>query len=303
MSSHVRYCKLQASGTITIVMSMALAAGAPDTAANNTITCIGYDPDGALVTFDAPTISELGTDVGVFSIVFSSSATNKLFTTYNTQNPYTLLVKGTTAGGTQYRPVYIYCVDRLPGENALSTEVAALDTVVDTMATATNLATVDTVVDSILAGMATATALSATDTVVDSIYAGMALETTLAATDTVVDNIYAGMATATALSTVDTVVDTIATNLATVDTVVDALPTLAQIEASTVLAKAAATDFLLKCIKNRKKVKVISGVLYLIIYDDDNTAEILRKAIKDVDGADVADPASGVIAFETKSTV
>jgi prefoldin subunit 5 len=138
----------------------------------------------------------------------------------------------------------------------------------------------------------------------------MATATNLAAAKTVVDTISSTMATSAALTTVDTVVDALTTNLATVDTVVDALtvtlasvPTLAQIEASTVLAKAAATTFLTKCIKNKKKVKVISGVLYLIIYDDDNVTEILRKAIKDVDGTDVPDPAAGVIALETKSTV
>jgi ABC-type amino acid transport system permease subunit len=158
------------------------------------------------------------------------------------------------------------------------------------MATATALATVDTMVDTIYSAMATATALATVDTVVDT------LTTNLATVDTVVDGIAANMATATNLATVDTVVDGIVTTLASV-------PTLAQIEASTVLAKAAATTFLTKCVKNKKKVKVISGVLYLIIYDDDNVTEILRKAIKDVDGTDVPDPATGVIALETKSTV
>jgi prefoldin subunit 5 len=283
------WVKTQVTGNINIVVPFASAALALETGSTLTVKII--NPAGADITASvtAPTITEVVAGQGIYLIQFPSNAATPTFTLTNELNPYHLVIKTSVLTG--YRTVIrVYCVDRLPGEIAKSTEVAALDTVVDTMATAANLTTVDTVVDSILSGMATAT--------------------NLAAAKTVVDTISSTMATSAALTTVDTVVDTLTTNLAIVDTVVDALavtlagvPTLAQIEASTVIAKAAATTFLTKCIKNKKKVKVISGVLYLIIYDDDNVTEILRKAIKDVDGTDVSDPAAGVIALETKSTV
>jgi prefoldin subunit 5 len=132
----------------------------------------------------------------------------------------------------------------------------------------------------------------------------------LVTVDTVVDSILAGMATATALATVDGLVDSLTTNLATVDTVVDGiatavadLPTLAEIEASTTLAKEAGLTFLQKVIKNKKQIVLDTGVYYLIVYDDNSTTPIMRKALKDIAAADIAAPASGVIASETKTTV
>jgi prefoldin subunit 5 len=282
------WVKTQVTGNINIVVPFATAALALETGSTLTVKIIS--PAGADITASvtAPTITEVVAGQGIYLIQFPSNAATPTFTLTNELNPYHLVIKTSVLTG--YRTVIrVYCVDRLPGELSKSTEIAAIDTLIDGA-----IITLDAV--------PTLAEIEAT-----TILAKAAALTTV---DTVVDTIYSEMATAANLAVVDGLVDSLTTNLATVDTVVDALavtladvPTLAEIEASTVLAKAAATDFLLKCIKNKKKVKVISGVCYLIVYDDDNTAEILRKAIKDVDGADVADPASGVIAFETKSTV
>jgi hypothetical protein len=135
---------------------------------------------------------------------------------------------------------------------------------------------------SVTAGLATAANLATVDTVVDSILAGMALDATVAK--------------AAALTT-------LTTNVGTVQTTIDAIPTLAEIEASTTLAKEAGLTFLQKVIKNKKQIVLDTGVYYLIVYDDNSTTPIMRKALKDIAAADIAAPASGVIVSETKTTV
>jgi hypothetical protein len=135
---------------------------------------------------------------------------------------------------------------------------------------------------STISGLSTASALATVDTVVDSILAGMALDSTVAK--------------ATAIAALDTLIDGAITTIAD-------LPTLAEIEASTTLAKEAGLTFLQKVIKNRKQIVLDTGVYYLIVYDDNSTTPIMRKALKDIAAADIAAPASGVIVSETKTTV
>lgn len=60
---------------------------------------------------------------------------------------------------------------------------------------------------------------------------------------------------------------------------------------------------MIKFIKNKKEVKKIGAVNYLIIYDDDNSTEIARKALKDLTAAEVDDLIAGQYAQELKSTV
>ena len=60
---------------------------------------------------------------------------------------------------------------------------------------------------------------------------------------------------------------------------------------------------MIKFIKNKKEVKKIGAINYLIIYDDDSLTEIARKALKDLTGAEVDDLIAGQYAQELKSTV
>lgn len=62
-------------------------------------------------------------------------------------------------------------------------------------------------------------------------------------------------------------------------------------------------DDLQKFIKNKKELKKISSVWYLIAYADDSSTEIMRKAIKDLDGNDIDDLVAGQLAQEIKSSV
>ena len=60
-----------------------------------------------------------------------------------------------------------------------------------------------------------------------------------------------------------------------------------------------------KIINNFKELIKISGVWYLIIYDDGEVSggtEILRKAMKDSAGANISDLTAGVLAAELEST-
>jgi len=65
-------------------------------------------------------------------------------------------------------------------------------------------------------------------------------------------------------------------------------------------------SFLVKIVKNLKEIIKISGVWYLIIYDDGEVSggtEILRKALKDSTGANITDLAAGTLAAELESSV
>jgi hypothetical protein len=142
-----------------------------------------------------------------------------------------------------------------------------LDTVVDTAIT--NIGVVQTTVDAI-------------PTLAEILAGGVALDSTVAK--------------ASAIAALDTLIDGAIVTL-------DALPTLAEMEASTVLAMQSGITFLQKVIKNKKQIVLDTGVYYLIVYDDNSTTPIMRKALKDIAAADIAAPASGVIVSETKTTV
>ena len=58
-----------------------------------------------------------------------------------------------------------------------------------------------------------------------------------------------------------------------------------------------------KYVKNKKVILEAAGVYSLVIYDDNEIDEILRKVIKDVAGADITAIAAGVIAREMASSV
>jgi hypothetical protein len=56
--------------------------------------------------------------------------------------------------------------------------------------------------------------------------------------------------------------------------------------------------FLLKMIRNVKKVEKVDNVWTLVVYDDNGTTPILSKPLKDADGNDISDLAAGVLAQE-----
>lgn len=262
--------RTQATADINLIIPLMINTGAPDTGATLTVKAI--NPDGTEnSSFTAPTISEVIASSGIYKLIFPAAAANKLFTLANEYNPYTVLVKSATSGSTGYRAVRVYCVDRLPGEVAKSTEIAALDTVVDT---------VQTTVDAI-------------PTLAEILAGGVALDSTVAKAATVALD-----ATVAKDSTVAK-----AAALTTLQATADAVPTLSEIEASTVLAKEASIVLLKKFIKNKKVLTESGGVYSLVIYDDNDIDEILRKTIKDIAGADIDTIGAGVIARETKSSV
>jgi hypothetical protein len=230
------------------------------------------NPDGTQnTTFSAPTISQVIATSGAYKITFPADAVNKLFTLTNEYNPYTILVKGTITGSTYYREIRVYCVDRLPGEIALASEVN------------TNTGNIQTAVDALptLAQIEATTVLAKDATVAKA--ATVALEATLAGKPT--------------LAQIE------ATTVLAKEASLTAKPTLAQIEASTILAKEATIALVKKFIKNKKVLTESGGVYSLIIYDDNDIDEILRKTIKDIAGADISAVAAGVIAREAKSSV
>lgn len=61
--------------------------------------------------------------------------------------------------------------------------------------------------------------------------------------------------------------------------------------------------FLLKCLKNKKSLVKELGVWYLIIYDDDELTEIVRKPLKDKNGGNINDVQVGVLAQELETIV
>ena len=240
--------RTQATADINLIVPLMINTGAPDTGA--TVTCQAINPDGTMNTaFTAPTISEAVAGSGVYKLIFPAAAANKLFTLANEYNPYTVLVASATAGSTGYRAIRVYCVDRLPGEYAKSSETASIQSTVNTLPT---LATIE------------ATTVLAKDATVAKA-ATVALDATVAKAA--------------------------------------ALPTLAQIEASTILAKEATGILIKKFIKNKKILTAAGSVYSLVVYDDNDIDEILRKTVKDISGADITAIGAGVIARETKSSV
>ncbi len=65
----------------------------------------------------------------------------------------------------------------------------------------------------------------------------------------------------------------------------------------------AAIVTMLKTLRNRREVKKVGDVWYLIVYDDDGTTPILSKAQLDKDGNNITDFAAGLLAIEVASTV
>jgi len=241
---HVR---TQATAAINIVVPLVINTGAPDTGA--TVTVKAINPDGTEnTTFTAPTITEVITGSGVYLLVFPTAAANKLFTLADENNPYTLLVKSATSGSTGYRAVRVYCTSKLPLNYAGATELATVDTVVDTLTT--NLATVDGIVDDIKTEVLTHPTLAEIEA------------TTVLAKEA-------------SITTVDGIVDTLTTNMA----------------------------FLLDVIRNKKELRKESSVWYLCVRNDADDADILKKAVKDSTGANITDLTAGMIASELASSI
>lgn len=267
-------CKLQSQGHINITIPMVLEANTPDTGlvGGTSFLVKAIDPDGAEATFTAPTVTEIIAGSGVYKMIFPSDATTKLFTQTNSLNPYTLVINSTSATNTGRKVIRVYCVDRLPGEIALSAEVAAVDTLIDGAITTLNALPT-------LAEIEATTVLAKDATVAKA--ATVALDSTVAKDATVAK----------------------ASSLAALQTTADAIPTLAEIEGSTILAKEANLLLVKKLIKNKKTLVASGSVYSLVVYDDNDIDEIMRKVIKDISGADITAIGAGVIAREMKSSV
>lgn len=278
--------KTQATADINIVVPLTINNGTsaeiPDTGVSGTITVSAINPDGTVATFTAPNITEVFASSGVYKLTFLTSAATRLFTLANEANPYTLLIKSVTAGSAFYRAIRVYCVDRLPGEVAKSTEVATLPTL-----TAIEASTV-------LAKAATVATASS-----------VAALPTLASIEA--SSVLAKESSVTARPTLETIEGSTVlakeTSITALRVVADAIPTLTEMEASTILAKEANLVLIKKLIKNKKTLTVNGGVYSLVVYDDNDIDEIMRKTVKDITGADITAIGAGVIARETKSSV
>jgi hypothetical protein len=240
------YVKAQTTAAINIVLGLGINTGAPDTGA--TVSCKAIKPDGTEATFTAPTITEVIASSGVYLFVFPTNAATPLFTLADEANPYTLLIKSATSGSTYYRTIRVYVVTKLPVNYAGATELATVDSLVDSLTT--NLATVDGIVDDIKAEVLTHPTLAE-------------IEATTV------------LAKAADLATVDGIVDTLTTNM----------------------------DFLLDVIKNKKELRKESSVWYLCVRNDADNADILKKAVKDSTGANITDLTAGMIASELASSI
>jgi len=62
-------------------------------------------------------------------------------------------------------------------------------------------------------------------------------------------------------------------------------------------------QLLVMFVKNKRYLEKVGNTWYLVIRNDDDTADILRKAIKDKNGNDIDDIKAGIIAQELKSSV
>jgi hypothetical protein len=65
----------------------------------------------------------------------------------------------------------------------------------------------------------------------------------------------------------------------------------------------ASIEWLQKTINNKRAIIKEATGWKLVIYDDDGVTPILQKALKDKDGAQIADLSAGVLAQEGKSSV
>ena len=60
---------------------------------------------------------------------------------------------------------------------------------------------------------------------------------------------------------------------------------------------------LIAYIKNKRYLEKVGSTWYLVIRNEDDNGDILRKALKDKSGMDIADPPDGVMALEEESNV
>lgn len=140
---------------------------------------------------------------------------------------------------------------------------------------------------------AAASALTTVDGIVDDIKAEVLTHPTLAEIEA-----STVLAKEASITTIDANVDTLVTNLATVDGLVDGLVT-------SVAGLALASDmaFLLDVIKNKKEVRKETATWYLCVRNDSDSADILKKALKDSSGADITDLTAGMIASELATSI
>lgn len=88
------------------------------------------------------------------------------------------------------------------------------------------------------------------------------------------------------------------------------LPGLNQIEESNVIAKQSSIEalidmirFLVRCVKNKKYLEKIDTTWYLVIRNDNDTGDLVRKELKDKNGNDIMDIQAGILAQELESSV
>jgi len=63
------------------------------------------------------------------------------------------------------------------------------------------------------------------------------------------------------------------------------------------------SELLIQFVKNRKFLQKVGSTWYLVIRNSDDTADLVRKALKDKSGNDITDLAAGVMAEELASSV
>jgi hypothetical protein len=63
------------------------------------------------------------------------------------------------------------------------------------------------------------------------------------------------------------------------------------------------TSYHTKVLDNKRALEKDGNTWYLVVYDDDNSTVILKKALKDVTDADIGTPATGVPSVELKTIV
>jgi hypothetical protein len=63
------------------------------------------------------------------------------------------------------------------------------------------------------------------------------------------------------------------------------------------------SELLIQFVKNRKFLQKVGNTWYLVIRNSDDTADLVRKALKDKSGNDITDLAAGIMAEELASSV
>lgn len=62
-------------------------------------------------------------------------------------------------------------------------------------------------------------------------------------------------------------------------------------------------EFMDKVLRNKREIKKVNGMWYLIVYDTDQTTEILAKPLKDVFGSNITDLSEGILSREDASVI